>query len=165
MKFPIADAHCDFLYGAMEYGYDINTLRRDQVIHLPYMQQGNVKMQFFACWYDAKLKTPPLQQGLTMVDCYNRMLKKNPVFVPFTRDFDPNGDKIAAVLTIEGGEICEGSLAMLRIFKQLGVKTMTMTWNDNNELAGAAQAKRQKGLTILGREMLREMNEVVSPWT
>ena len=78
MKFPIADAHCDFLYGAMEYGYDINTLRRDQVIHLPYMQQGNVKMQFFACWYDAKLKTPPLQQGLTMVDCYNRMLRNNP---------------------------------------------------------------------------------------
>ena len=35
MQFPIADAHCDFLYGAMEYGYDINTLRRDQVIHLP----------------------------------------------------------------------------------------------------------------------------------
>ena len=28
MNFPIADAHCDFLYGAMEYGYDINTLRR-----------------------------------------------------------------------------------------------------------------------------------------
>ena len=54
MKFPIADAHCDFLYGAMEYGYDINSLRRDQVIHLPYMQQGNVKMQFFACWYDAE---------------------------------------------------------------------------------------------------------------
>ena len=160
MKFPIADAHCDFLYGAMEYGYDINSLRRDQVIHLPYMQQGNVKMQLFACWYDAKLKTPPLQQGLTMVDCYNRMLKANPIFVPFTRDFDPNGDKIAAVLTIEGGEICEGSLAMLRIFKQLGVKTMTMTWNDNNELAGAAQARRQKGLTILGREMLREMNDI-----
>ena len=160
MQFPIADAHCDFLYGAMEYGYDINTLRRDQVIHLPYMKQGNVKLQLFACWYDSKLKTPPLQQGLTMVDCFNRMLKANPTFVPFTKDFDPSGDKIAAVLTIEGGEICEGSLAMLRIFKQLGVKTMTMTWNDNNELAGAAQAKRQKGLTILGREMLREMNDI-----
>jgi membrane dipeptidase len=37
---------------------------------------------------------------------------------------------------------------------------MTMTWNDNNELAGAAQARRQKGLTILGREMLREMNDI-----
>ena len=159
MNFPIADAHCDFLYGAMEYGYDINSLRRDQSMHLPYMRQGNVKMQMFACWYDSKLKTPPLQQGLTMVDCYNRMLKANPIFVPFSKDFNPNGDKIAAVLTIEGGEICEGSLAMLRIFKQLGVKTMTMTWNDNNELAGAAMARRQKGLTILGKEMLREMNE------
>ena len=67
---------------------------------------------------------------------------------------------LAAVLTIEGGEVCEGSLAMLRIFKQLGVKTMTMTWNENNELAGAAMARRQKGLTILGREMLREMNDI-----
>ena len=67
MRFPIADAHCDFLYGAMEYGYDINSLRRDQVIHLPYMRQGNVKLQLFACWYDSKLKTPPLQQGLASV--------------------------------------------------------------------------------------------------
>ncbi|MBQ7278663.1 MAG: dipeptidase [Clostridia bacterium] len=160
MPFPIADAHCDFLYGAMEYGYDLNTLRREQVVHLPYMQKGNVKLQLFAVWYDQKLRTPPLQQGLTMVDCYKRMLAGNPALVPFTRDFDPQGDKIATVLTIEGGEVCEGSLAMLRIFHELGVRAMTMTWNENNELAGAAMARRQKGLTLLGLEMLREMNRL-----
>lgn len=160
MNFPIADAHCDFLYGAMEYGYDIRTLKRDQAIHLPYMQEGNVAMQLFACWYDAKLKTPALQQGLAMIDCYKRMLAQNKELVPFTKDFDPSSRKIAAVLTVEGGEICEGSLSVLRILKELGVTAMTLTWNDNNELAGAAMGKRSKGLTLLGREVLGEMNRI-----
>lgn len=156
----IADAHCDFLYGAMEYGYHLQSRTRNQCMHLPAMEAGGVALQLFACWYDDKLKTSPTQQCLTMIDCFYRMLEENPKLVPFTRDFDPASGKIAALLTMEGGEPCEGSLSMLRIFKRLGVGAMTFTWNENNELGGAAMARRQKGLTALGKEMLREMNRV-----
>lgn len=160
MIYPIADAHCDFLYGAMEYGYDINTLKRDQTMHLPHMVGGNVCLQFFAAWIDTTLRTPPLQQAMSMFDCYFSMLEKNPVFTPFSRNFDPNSGKIATVLTIEGGEACEGSLSMLRMFHRLGVRAMTLTWNENNELGGAAKMRQNKGLTGLGKELVAEMNRV-----
>ena len=156
----IADAHCDFLYGAMEYGYRLKTRTRNQSIHLDGLQKGHVALQLFACWYDSKLKTSPSQQCFTMIDCFYRMLEENPELVPFSPTFDPASGKTAALLTVEGGEACEGSLSMLRIFKRLGVGAMTFTWNENNELGGAAMARRQKGLTALGKEMLREMNRI-----
>lgn len=161
MRFPVADGHCDFLFGAMEYGYDIRSLRRDQVIHLPHMQAGNVRLQVFACWADKNLRTPPMQQALEMIDRYYAMLERNPdVLTPFSRDFDPNGDRIATVLAVEGGEICGGSLAALRVLYRLGVRAMTFTWNENNELASAGMDKRDRGLTALGREFLAELNRL-----
>lgn len=160
MIFPIADGHCDFLYGAMEYGYELGSLKRDQVVHLPYLQGGNVALQCFAVWIDTKLKTPPLQQALTMIDCYYRMLAANPALTPFSANFSPESGRIATVLTVEGGEACEGSLAMLRTLHRLGVCAMTLTWNENNELAGAANEHRSRGITPLGHELIREMERI-----
>lgn len=160
MAFPIADAHCDFLFGAMEYGYSMSRAVRDQMITLDVLKKGNVALQAFACWTDDRLRTPPLQQCLTMIDCYYRMLAENENLVPFTDSFRPESGKTACLLTVEGGEPCEGSLAMLRILYKLGVRAMSFTWNSNNELAGAAMARRQKGLTVLGREMVGEMNRL-----
>jgi len=161
MIFPIADAHCDFLYGAMQHGYDLATQTRNQVTCLPYLQGGNVALQCFAVWVDRGLKSPELLQALSMIDNYHRMLEKHAdVLTPLTRDFDPGCGKIATVLTLEGGEACLGSLAVLRDLHRLGVRAMTLTWNENNELAGAATDRRQKGLTPLGREMLAEMNRL-----
>lgn len=156
----IADAHCDFLYGAMEYGYSMDSSVRDQMITLSNLKAGHVALQTFACWTDAQLRTPQLQQCLTMIDCYHRMLENHPELVPLDASFDPSSGKIGCVLTVEGGEPCNGSLAMLRVLYRLGVRAMAFTWNSNNELAGAALGKRQKGLTILGREMVREMNRL-----
>ncbi|MDO4543075.1 MAG: dipeptidase [Clostridia bacterium] len=158
--FPIADAHCDFLYGAMEYGYDIRTLKRGQTIHLPYLEGGNVALQCFAAWIDTTLRIPPIQQCMMMISRYYAMLEQNENMVEFTKDFDPRSGKIATILTIEGGEALEGSLSMLSIYKKLGVRAITLTWNENNELAGAAKVRQSKGLTGLGKEMLAEMNRL-----
>ncbi|MCL2695194.1 MAG: dipeptidase [Clostridiales bacterium] len=161
MLFPIADAHCDFLFGAMRHGWDLATQRREQVTCLPYLQGGNVALQCFAVWADQELRSPPMLQAMSMIDSYHRMLEKfSDVLAPLTRDFDPNGGKIATVLTAEGGEICSGSLAVLRDLYRLGVRMMTLTWNESNELAGAATDRRAKGLTALGREFLAEMNRL-----
>ena len=42
MKFPMADAHCDFLYYMAMEGIELGTLSPHQVIHLPYLKQGGV---------------------------------------------------------------------------------------------------------------------------
>ena len=158
--FPIADGHCDFLYGMLHYGYHFDKPVRKQTIALDHLKKGNVKLQLFACWMDTTLKTPAVQQCVELVDAYNRLLDENEALVAFDRSFDPDGDKIATVLTIEGGEAIEGSKAVLRVFKKLGVRAMSFTWNEANELSGAAMARQGKGLTTLGKEIVDEMTRL-----
>ena len=108
MSFPVADAHCDFLYYMYNEKYDLNCAKQKQMISRETLENGNVKLQCFAMWIDPDERTMPLQQAMNLADTYFKMLKENPYFVPFSRDFDENGDKIATVLTIEGGEAIAG---------------------------------------------------------
>ena len=157
-KLPFADAHCDFLYGMTYYDYDIQTVSGHQSMSLRNMAAGGVKLQFFAAWIDMLLKQNPLSQCLNMIDSYYRMLESNPCFVPFSRDFDVTQDKIATVLTVEGGEAVEGSVENLRMLYRLGVRAMTLTWNDVNSLAyPAGKRGSKKGLTALGKRVVEEM--------
>ena len=160
MHFYVADAHCDYLFGAMDYGWTIDTQKRNQTITLENLQKGGVALQFLAAWADTKLRVPPLEQVLIMIDRYHTMLAEHPVFVPLTKDFDPASGKIAAVLAVEGAEALGASPSILRDLYRLGVRAMTFTWNSDNELAGAAQGRKRRGLSAAGREILSEMNRL-----
>ena len=117
-------------------------------------------MQLFAAWMDPDEDVTFLQQCMSLIDAYKRMLAANSMLTPLTKDFEPGQGKIAAVLTIEGGEAIEERLENLRLFHELGVKAMTLTWNDQNELASPAMARRDKGLSRLGRSVVREMERI-----
>ena len=160
MQFYVADAHCDFLFGAMDYGWTIDTQKRNQTITLENLQKGKVALQFLAAWADTKMKVPPLEQVLIMIDRYHFMLETHPELVRLTPDFDPASGKIATVLAVEGAEALGASPSILRDLYRLGVRAMTFTWNSDNELAGAGQGKKRRGLSQAGREILREMNRL-----
>ncbi|MCE5189214.1 MAG: dipeptidase [Eubacteriales bacterium] len=155
--FPVADGHCDFLYGAVQSGYELKQPKREQTIQMDGLLRGGVALQFFACWIDTALRIPPLHQCVAMIDAYQRMLDQNPELVPFSKSFSPENGNIATLLTIEGGEAIDGSLAVLRVLYRLGVRAMTLTWNENNELSGAAMGRGNKGLTAIGRDVIDEM--------
>ena len=160
MQFHVADAHCDFLFGAMDYGWTIDTQKRNQTITLPNLQKGGVALQFLAAWADTKLRVPPLEQVLIMIDRYHSMVAEHPELVPLSKDFDPVSGKIATVLAVEGAECLGASPSILRDLYRLGVRAMTFTWNSDNELAGAGQGKKRRGLSAAGREILSEMNRL-----
>ena len=159
-RFPMADAHCDFLYYMVTEDFDIRTLAKNQAIHLPYLKKGGVGVQFFAVWMDSERRVPYLQQAMDMIDAYYRMLDSSEELISFKPDFDPSCGKIATVLTIEDGSAIEGSLANLRLFHRLGVRAMTLTWNETNDLAAPAMRKGNKGLTKLGKRVIREMCDI-----
>ncbi len=160
MHFYVADAHCDYLFGAMDYGWTIDTQKRNQTITLENLRKGSVALQFLAAWADTKLRVPPLEQVLIMVDRFHSMLETHPEFVPLSKDFDPASGKIATVLAVEGAECLGTSPSILKDLYRLGVRAMTFTWNSDNELAGAAQGRKRRGLSAAGREILSEMNRL-----
>lgn len=156
----VADAHCDFLYYMCKRGYSFQRPKEEQAVSLPAMRQGGAALQLFAAWIDPDDRDLPLQQCLSLIDTYKHLLQSCDELVPFTKDFDPAKGKIATVLTVEGGEAVHGRLENLRLFKELGVQTMTLTWNATNELASPAITRRDKGLTALGRDVIREMEKI-----
>lgn len=160
MQFYAADAHCDYLFGAMEYGYDMRAPKHKQTITLENLKKGGVALQFLAAWADTTLRLPPLEQVLIMIDRWHKLLETDPAFVPLSETFDPASGKIATVLAIEGAECLGASPSILRDLYRLGVRAMTFTWNSDNELSGAGLGKRRRGLSQAGREILAEMNRL-----
>jgi membrane dipeptidase len=70
-------------------------------------------------------------------------------------------NKIAALMGIEGGHAIEDSLPTLREFYRLGVRYITLTWNNTNNWADAGRGeKKHGGLSDFGREVVREMNRL-----
>ncbi|HHV95531.1 MAG TPA: membrane dipeptidase [Clostridiaceae bacterium] len=69
--------------------------------------------------------------------------------------------KAPILLSIEEGEALQGSIAALRIFYKLGVRSVCLTWNYRNEIAdGVAEEISGGGLTVFGREVVKEMNRL-----
>jgi membrane dipeptidase len=69
--------------------------------------------------------------------------------------------RVAALMGIEGGHAIEDSLPALREFYRLGVRYMTLTWNNTNNWADAGRGeKKHNGLSEFGKEVVREMNRL-----
>lgn len=70
-------------------------------------------------------------------------------------------NKLAIVLTLEGGHQIGDDLAVLRVYRQLGILSMTLTHFRNNNWADSSTDKPQhNGLTDFGKQVVREMNRI-----
>ncbi len=65
----------------------------------------------------------------------------------------------AGILGIEGAQVLEGKLENLKAMDEAGFRTMGLTHFFDNEIGGSAHGIDQEGLTELGRDVVREMEE------
>jgi membrane dipeptidase len=132
------------------------------------MKQGGMTAEFFSLY----VKPWYVQHGgaarrtLDMIDSVYRAVERHPRDLMFAtsvadiRRAKLQG-KIAALMGIEGGHAIEDSLPTLREFYRLGVRYMTLTWNNTNNWADAGRGeKKHNGLSDFGREVVREMNRL-----
>ncbi len=64
--------------------------------------------------------------------------------------------KVAALLSIEGGELLDCDPEKLETVSRWGVKLINITWNHVNGLSGTNVEQPDRGLTDRGREFVRE---------
>ncbi len=131
------------------------------------MKEGGVDGQVFAIWVDPNEERPQGQAAF-VVDVLNRakeLWQETEVVLcrtaPELVQADASG-RIGAILGVEGGHALEGDLGNLDRFFELGVRVFTVTWCNSNELAdsGADESKPHHGLSALGRQAVRRMNEL-----
>src|SRR5260370_13401210 len=68
---------------------------------------------------------------------------------------------MAAALTLQGGHKIADGLAVLRMYKRMGIRAMTLTHFRNKNWADSSTDKpAHNGLTDFGKQVVREMNAV-----
>jgi membrane dipeptidase len=68
--------------------------------------------------------------------------------------------KVAALVSIEGGEAIGESLDELRSFHERGLRLMGLTWNRRNAIARGVGDEGSGGLTDFGRKVVAEMERL-----
>lgn len=162
----IVDAHCDTLTAMEIQGRRLGEESREGHLDLPRMIKAGVKVQFFAAYISPDCRHYATIRALGLIDSFFREVSDNHQSIEHVRCYSDleriiSLGKVAALLTIEGGEALAGSLAVLRMFYRLGVRSLTLTWNGRNELAdGVGESRSGGGLTEFGVAAVKEMNRL-----
>ena len=132
----IIDMHCDTISELADRGGEL--WKNSGHLDLKRMQESGYLLQNFALFVDIGKCTPtPWERVCALYEVYRTELEKNKnriVPVLCYEDILKN----EALLTVEEGAVCGGSLERLRELYDMGVRMLTLTWNYRNELGWPA---------------------------
>lgn len=165
----ICDCHCDTLTEL----YNKNASLYENEQHFDIKRQialGGGGLQFCAIYVPTEVfrYQGGLRYTLCLLDKYNQEIKKlheNGIDVLQVRTAEDAGNvlkhKAATLLAIEEGGAIDGSLEALRCLYELGVRAMTLTWSNRNDIAdGINEEATGSGLTLFGKQVVAEMNRL-----
>ncbi|MBN2334332.1 dipeptidase [Candidatus Bathyarchaeota archaeon] len=133
-------------------------------IDIPRIMEGGVDCLLFAM-YVSPLHTARLRRLVQMLDTFAAEVDQNQDRIAVATNHREimktiKDGKIAAVITVEGGEPLEGSIEALRTIYRLGVRSLTLTHFPRNELGDGSGADSGSHLTEFGGEVVSEMNRL-----
>lgn len=169
----VFDGHNDLPWAVRELcGYDLDALDlhggepRLQT-DLPRLRRGGVTAQFWSVYVPCSLAGgAAVTATLEQIDFVRAMVSRYADVLAAARSADDvraaiAAGRIASLTGIEGGHSIDGSLPVLRMMHQLGVRYMTLTHNENVPWADSAtDVPVAGGLTDFGRDVVREMNRL-----
>jgi membrane dipeptidase len=149
---------------------DATHLRTDTDVRR--LRAGGIDAEFFSIFVDSSyVPRAPSEAGrakeraLAMIGALLEQVRRHPDDLELAtsaaevRRIAAAG-KIAALMGLEGGHAIEDDLANLRQFHDLGIRYMTLTWNNANDWADSCYEHPHRGLTDFGRQVVREMNRL-----
>ncbi len=167
MKF--FDLHCDtfmLLSESLKIGAKVSLAQNPFHISLEKAAGLDAYCQTFAMWSPVGMRSEDVYRNYKhTVELFRKELAENSDRITqcTTADDIENAvanNKIAAVLSIEGGRAAMGNLELLNDFYNDGVRIFSLAWNERNALADGITVKDDKGLTPLGRAFITEMDRL-----
>jgi len=173
---PLIDGHNDYPFQVRQKAgrdlekLDITGSQPGIATDIERLKRGGVGGMFFSAYApisgQGALGNPQeaVRGALEQIDVIHRITERYPnVFEQaltaddMERIFETG--KLGWFIGLEGGHHIDSSLGALRMFYRLGVRYMTLTWNDRNPWADTwFLPPEHGGLTRFGEEVVREMN-------
>ena len=162
----ILDGHIDTPQRMLDLKTDISARLSDGHIDVPRMREGGLTAAFFSIWVDARYaRGTAFQRALDLIGAVRALADTNRDVELATTAGEVRAavarGHIAALMGVEGGHAIENSLEKLDSLYRLGVRYMTLTWNNGNDWAGSStDRERHGGLTSFGRQVVGRMNQL-----
>jgi Zn-dependent dipeptidase, microsomal dipeptidase homolog len=161
------DSHNDTIQHILYEDVDIGNRLSDGSIDIPRLREGGILVPFFALFVPTYYKgSEAVRRTLDFRDAIQTVLDKYPEQIELATSASDierilQQKKIAAVLTVEGGHQIDNDLAVLRMYRRMGILSMTLTHFRSNDWADSSTGKAEhNGLTEFGKEVVREMNQI-----
>ena len=142
----------------------------------PRLQMGGVGAQFWSIYVGCSSQyADAIRQTVEQADIVKRLTEANSDVMEFCGDADCvrnawSKNKFASLMGMEGGHSIDSSMAMIRVFYNLGVRYMTLThfcntpWADYSEQTDVDLGLQGKdyigGMTDFGKKVVQEMQRV-----
>lgn len=155
------DCHCDTLTKSMEYHQ--NLFENNMQLDIKRLNDFQGATEIFAVWLEPQYIKDAYKNTIEAIDFFNSQLEIYGNY--FTHilnsdDLKSENNKVKAIVSVEGGEAVEGSIEKLHSLYNKGVRLMTLTWNNTNEIGHGALSGCKEGLTDFGKSVVKEMNDM-----
>lgn len=173
-KAVLIDTHNDVLSSGVLDGVDISKRVKEGHSDLVRWKEGGLDVQFFSVWTGVTPRTPEgfYHDAIAEMDSLNRLLLRNPTKMVFAVNYKEvkkgiRQNKLVSLIGVEGGHMIEDDLSKLENLADLGMRYMTLTWNNSTSWAASAMDETtkgdqlsHKGLTDFGKQVVKRMNEL-----
>jgi len=168
----IVDTHADTPGRFVDENFDLSQDAGKGHVDVARIKAGNLGAEFWSIWVDPKLyKGQEIKRALDMIDSVYEQARLHPdkMMMAFSTQDIKNAHsqhKLASLMGVEGGHALQGDIRVLRDYYRLGVRYMTLTWANTNELGDSSgdqndkSIEHHKGITDFGRQAVREMNRM-----
>jgi len=168
----IVDTHADTPGRFVDENFDLSQDAGKGHVDFARIKAGNLGAEFWSIWVDPKLyKGQEIKRALDMIDSVYEQARLHPdkMMMAFSTQDIKNAHsqhKLASLMGVEGGHALQGDIRVLRDYYRLGVRYMTLTWANTNELGDSSgdqndkSIEHHKGITDFGRQAVREMNRM-----
>ena len=157
----VFDGHQGTLLDVMEkirdFGQESETGHSD----LPRLKQGGVDCVILSAFpRDRVMPIRGVRQALEYIDVFHDLSAVpgvKPVLGIADMEEAREAGQVGVMLSFGGGEVLEGCLEALRMYHKLGLRMLTLTWDERNLIGdGAAFSATRGGLTPFGLKVLEE---------
>ncbi len=170
-KAPLIDGHNDLPWVVRKASngdlaaYDLTKVHPETDTDIPRLKAGMVNVQVLAAFLPSEIANPATVT-LEQIDLIRRIEARHAdVFLPIRRATDipaaKRKGKIGSLMSVEGTVGCEGSLAPIRMWHQLGVRLITLCHNGSLAWVDSSTDKpKANGISPFGEDLVMELNRL-----
>lgn len=134
-------------------------------MHLDRFKKGNMIGGIFVIWVDPPYDKEPKARTLEIIEHMSTEIMENLdilKIVKNTKDFDQAlaEGKLAVVIGMEGLSGIGNRVNLINALYLLGVRHMSLTWNEENPLATGVRGNPNRGLTEKGIQAVKLMEKL-----